>query len=281
MDHVNNAVYADWLDEAVLGAGGTRRRSGPSRGWPGSSTPGQPRRAPPSTPRCGRTAMPGRAGSADDDGDLLRARLEPLDTTGAAAARREPGPRSGLRPDAYRASLLAALGDDDPAVAQRETPARIRALVAEAGDLLRVRPEPGEWSVLECVGHIVDSELMAGARERWIIAEDEPEIVGYDQALWVDRLEHNADDPELLIATFEALRAANLDLWARRPVADRAAGRPPQRTRPGELRDDVPPRGRARPGPPRPGAAGARGGAGTSLLGRRLRRPGDDGAHTV
>ena len=59
---------------------------------------------------------------------------------------------------------------------------------------------------------------MAGARERWIIAEDEPEIVGYDQALWVDRLEHNADDPEILIATFEALRAANLDLWARRPV---------------------------------------------------------------
>ena len=75
--------------------------------------------------------------------------------------------------------------------------------------------------MLECVGHIVDSELMAGARERWIIAEDEPEIVGYDQALWVDRLEHNADDPEILIATFAALRAANLDLWARRPVADR------------------------------------------------------------
>ena len=52
--------------------------------------------------------------------------------------------------------------------------------------------------MLECVGHIVDSELVAGARERWIIAEDEPEIVGYDQALWVDRLEHNADDPEVL-----------------------------------------------------------------------------------
>ena len=62
---------------------------------------------------------------------------------------------------------------------------------------------------------------MAGARERWIIAEDEPEIVGYDQALWVERLEHNADEPEILIATFAALRAANLDLWARRPVADR------------------------------------------------------------
>jgi len=125
-------------------------------------------------------------------------------------------------PEAYRQSLLAALGDDDPAVAQRETTAAIRALVTEAGSLLRVRPEPGEWSVLECVGHITDSELVAGTRERWIVSEDEPVIVGYDQALWVDRLEHNADDPELLIATFEALRAANLDLWARLPEALRS-----------------------------------------------------------
>jgi hypothetical protein len=125
-------------------------------------------------------------------------------------------------PEAYRRSLLSALGDDDPAVAQRETPPAIRSLVVEAGSLLRVRPEPGEWSVLECVGHIVDSELVAGARERWIVSEDEPPIVGYDQALWVDRLGHNEDDAELLIATFEALRAANLDLWARIPVEDRA-----------------------------------------------------------
>ena len=124
-------------------------------------------------------------------------------------------------PEAYRATLLAALGDDDPAVAHGETAAAIRTLVAEAGELVRDRPEPGEWSVLECIGHIVDSELVSGTRERWIVAEDEPVIIGYDQAVWVDRLEHNADDPALLVATFEALRAANLDLWARRPVADR------------------------------------------------------------
>ena len=106
-------------------------------------------------------------------------------------------------PDAYRASLLAALGDDDPAVVQADTPAALRALVTDAGDLLRVRPEPGEWSVLECIGHITDGELVVAARERWILAEDVPDIVGYDQALWVDRLEHDADDPALLIELFD------------------------------------------------------------------------------
>ena len=124
-------------------------------------------------------------------------------------------------PEAYRASLLAALGDDDPAVAQAETPAAIRALIVEAGDRLRTRPAPDEWSALECIGHIVDGELVVSARVRWILAEDEPDIVGYDQALWVAALRHNEDDPALLLATFEALRAANLDLWARRSIADR------------------------------------------------------------
>ena len=110
-------------------------------------------------------------------------------------------------PEAYRASLLAALGDDDPAVAQAETPAAIRALIVEAGDRLRTRPAPGEWSALECIGHIFDAELVVSARVRWILAEDEPDIVGYDQALWVAELRHNEDDPALLLATFEAIRA--------------------------------------------------------------------------
>ncbi len=116
---------------------------------------------------------------------------------------------------AYQASLLAALGDDDPAEAQASTPAAIRDLLAEAGPDLRTPPEPGEWSVLECLGHIVDAELVSSGRYRWIIAHDEPELVGYDQALWVARLRHVDDDPTALLDLFEALRRSNLALWAR------------------------------------------------------------------
>lgn len=125
-------------------------------------------------------------------------------------------------PDAYRKSLLAALGEDDPAATQATTPAALRALVAEAGDRLRVRPAPGEWSVLECIGHIVDGELVSSGRYRWIVAHDEPDLVGYDQDRWVSCLRHADADPAVLLAMFEGLRAANLDLWARLPVADRA-----------------------------------------------------------
>src|SRR6476659_3911352 len=105
----------------------------------------------------------------------------------------QPDPISS--PEAYRASLLAALGGRRPTDKQTETPSALRALIVGAGDRLRTRPEPGEWSALECIGHIVDGELVVAARVRWILAEDEPDIVGYDQALWVAELRHNEDDP--------------------------------------------------------------------------------------
>ncbi|MBI3745376.1 MAG: DinB family protein [Chloroflexi bacterium] len=123
---------------------------------------------------------------------------------------------------AYQLSLLAALGDDDPAVTQARTPALLREISVDAGPLLRTRPQVAEWSVLECLGHIVDAELVVAGRYRWILAHDEPDLVGYDQALWVERLAHNGDDVGQLLDLFDALRAADLALWARLTDADRA-----------------------------------------------------------
>ena len=116
---------------------------------------------------------------------------------------------------AYQASLLAELGDDDPAVVQAGTPDAIQALLVEAGPDARTSPEPGEWSVAGCIAHLTDGELVVSTRYRWIVAEEQPPIVGYDQALWVANLRHADDEPQDLLALFEALRTANLALWER------------------------------------------------------------------
>ena len=124
--------------------------------------------------------------------------------------------------ETYRRYLLTALGEDDPALAQAATPALVRQLLDDAAEDLRTEPAPGEWSVIELIGHMVDSELVSAARYRWILAQDEPDLVGYDQDLWVSALRHRDGDPERLLAQFDALRAANLDLWQRTSAADRA-----------------------------------------------------------
>jgi hypothetical protein len=122
----------------------------------------------------------------------------------------------------YQRFILSKLKDDDPAEVQAGTPSALRELFREAGDRLRARPAPSEWSVLETAGHLVDAEVVASARYRWILAEDEPRLVSFDQELWMERLRHQEEDPDEVLALFEALRAANLRLWSRSSESERA-----------------------------------------------------------
>lgn len=136
---------------------------------------------------------------------------------------RPSSPDPVSEPTAYQEHLLGLLGAEDPAAVQELGPEAWRRLIGEAGDHAGVRPEPSEWSVLECLGHAVDAEIVSTARYRWILAHEEPPLIGYDQDLWVDRLHAGRhDDPHQLLALLEALRGANLALWAAASPEDRA-----------------------------------------------------------
>ncbi|HYI66015.1 MAG TPA: DinB family protein [Candidatus Limnocylindrales bacterium] len=132
---------------------------------------------------------------------------------------RSPDPIT--EPKAYQDHLIGLVGDDDPSEVQAESARRIRELLADAGDAAGERPADGEWSVLECVAHIVDAEIVAAARYRWILAHDAPDLIGYDQDLWVDRLHDPVEDGAVLLELFEPLRNADLELWKRTPVKHR------------------------------------------------------------
>ena len=124
-------------------------------------------------------------------------------------------------PKAYQDLLVGLVGDDDPAEIQAQTPQLVRQLLADAGADADRRPESAEWSVSECLAHMLDAELVVSGRYRWILAHDQPELLGYDQDLWVERLHQPVENPAEMQATFEALRRANLALWARTPVEKR------------------------------------------------------------
>ena len=139
----------------------------------------------------------------------------PQDTTTA--------PDPVTQPSEYRDLLLGLAGDDDPASVQRATISELRRLVF--GDWLalelRTPPAEGEWSMIQLLGHFTDSELVASGRYRWIVAHDTPDLVPYDQDLWVDRLRHQQAGPAELLDLFGALRRANLAMWERIPPEER------------------------------------------------------------
>ena len=117
-------------------------------------------------------------------------------------------------PDAYKAVILARVGDRCPLEICSATPGALEQIVGgHTVEALRQRPDGKRWSALEVVGHLVDCEWVFGQRTRAIACDDRPAIIGIDQDLWVDTLKHQDRDPDDLVANFQALRGINLETW--------------------------------------------------------------------
>ena len=132
---------------------------------------------------------------------------------------RSPDPVQEAR--AYQELLLSLLGDDDPAAVQAETLGALQATIARAGDQLRKNPAEGEWSVWGCLAHLVDAEVAASGRYRFIVTGNRPTLPGYDQDLWVAKIHPSDESPDQLLALWRPLREANIRLWQRSSSEDR------------------------------------------------------------
>jgi hypothetical protein len=122
---------------------------------------------------------------------------------------------------AYVEAILELLGDRDPMAVVHATPAALRrAIDGLSIEQLRQRERPDKWSIAHVLQHLADSDLVWGWRVRLIFAQDRPQLTGYDQDLWADRLHYDESDPATSLETFEVLRRANLRLLDRAAPED-------------------------------------------------------------
>ena len=107
--------------------------------------------------------------------------------------------------------------DREALIGQYEAgPARLRAaLAAVPAEALQWRPAPGEWSAHEIVVHCADSEANAALRIRYLVAEPDPLIVGYDQEEWARRFDYHGHPIEPALLTVQAVRANTVPLLRR------------------------------------------------------------------
>jgi hypothetical protein len=103
-------------------------------------------------------------------------------------------------------------------------PMRLRDVLALVPDAaVRWRPGPKRWSVHEVVCHCADSEVNGAARIRYLVAQKEPVILGYDQDEWARVFDYHALPLEPALHTIEAVRESTTVLlrslpqeaWAR------------------------------------------------------------------
>lgn len=93
------------------------------------------------------------------------------------------------------------------------------ALAGVTGAELDVRPAPGKWSAREIVHHLADSEMTSAIRLRLLLAQDRPEILGYDQDEFARRLHY--DRPiEASIDAFKAARRTTGEILERMSEAE-------------------------------------------------------------
>jgi hypothetical protein len=86
-------------------------------------------------------------------------------------------------------------------------PAELRALVENASEAeLAFRPAPGDWSIVEMLRHLGDTEEMRHTRFDRMLAEDNP-ILGRSAPQPGDR---DSDDGRVLVARWERLRTQSL-----------------------------------------------------------------------
>jgi uncharacterized damage-inducible protein DinB len=81
-----------------------------------------------------------------------------------------------------------------------------RALAGLSPEDLTARPGPGQWSILEVVVHLTDSDCIAIDRMKRMLTEDDPPLLYADETAYVDRLCTHEQTLEDALTLFEVGR---------------------------------------------------------------------------
>lgn len=113
----------------------------------------------------------------------------------------------------YTQRLLSYGDGKDPLRLQQAAPGKLAALLkGKTGKQLMQRPAPDKWSVAEILAHLADAELAISWRLRQVLTNNAIPIQAYDQDLWARTFNYARRDPRQSLASFRALREANLAL---------------------------------------------------------------------
>ena len=96
---------------------------------------------------------------------------------------------------------------------------------AAPGELLRWRPAPDEWCMLEVVGHLIETEERGFAgRIRTILAKERPLFATWDPSAVARDRQDDRRDPAKLLADFSARRTASVTLVEALAATDLSRG---------------------------------------------------------
>ena len=107
--------------------------------------------------------------------------------------------------------------------AAEKSPKQIAMAVSGLPDkVLRYKPSPDKWCILEILGHLTDIEIVYAYRLRQLLADNKPVIAAMDQDRWARSLGYMDVPAPELIALYGLNRHHNLRLLRRLKPEDLA-----------------------------------------------------------
>ena len=82
---------------------------------------------------------------------------------------------------------------------------------------LSAYPVPGTWSIQEIVIHVADSDLVISDRMKRVIAEDNPQLIGFDESKFTKNLHYAGQSIEDAVSLFELNRRQMARVLAKLP----------------------------------------------------------------
>ena len=132
-----------------------------------------------------------------------------------------PASSSAEQAQAYTSAILGLLGARPALDVLEGTPEALRRAINGLSERQLSAPEaPGKWSIRHVLRHLADSEIVWSYRLRMVLAHDRPQLTGYDQDAWADRLGYADSDAPEALDSFAVLRRANLVLLRRASLED-------------------------------------------------------------
>jgi hypothetical protein len=100
--------------------------------------------------------------------------------------------------------------------AAEKSPKQIATAVSGLPDkILRYKPAPNRWCILEILAHLADMELLYAHRIRQMLADKKPVLAPIDQDDWAKNLGYMEESPAELVALYGLNRHHNLQLLRR------------------------------------------------------------------
>jgi len=95
-----------------------------------------------------------------------------------------------------------------------------KAIAGLSREDLLATPVPGTWSIQQIVIHLMDSDLIASDRMKRVLAEDNPTIIGYNEAAFAQKLSYDHQDAALAAEVFRLNRELTAVILRRVPESD-------------------------------------------------------------